>query len=94
MNYWLHSEAAAEHAEQVAFYEARLAGLGRRYHVAFRTAIIAVCAAPDRYRVALAPSIRKAALGEAFHSTSSFAMWAIAFRFLPSPTIVEDQTSA
>lgn len=70
MKYWLHSEEATEHAEQVGFYEARQAGLGRRYHEAFGAVITAVCAAPDRYRLVFAPSIRKAAL-EGSPSTST-----------------------
>ena len=34
MKVWLHPEAALEHEEQVAYYEARAVGLGRRYHAA------------------------------------------------------------
>lgn len=42
MNYVLHPAAALEHEEQVAYYEARSPGLGRRYHAAFRSALLHV----------------------------------------------------
>ena len=58
MNYEIHPAAALEHEEQVAYYEARSPGLGRRYHAAFRSALLRVCEAPDRYKVIQAPDIR------------------------------------
>lgn len=62
MNYQLHPEAAFEHEEQVAYYEARATGLGRRYHSAFRSAILQVCETPNRFKVLSAPAIRRAAI--------------------------------
>ena len=58
MNYVLHPEAALEHEEQVAYYETRTSGLGRRYHAAFRSALLRVCEAPHRYKVVQVPGIR------------------------------------
>ena len=58
MNYILHPEAALEHERQVAYYEKRSPGLGRRYHAAFRAALLQVCEAPRRYKVLQAPGIR------------------------------------
>ncbi|MGH8146839.1 MAG: type II toxin-antitoxin system RelE/ParE family toxin [Rhodanobacteraceae bacterium] len=54
----LHPAATLEHEEQVAYYEARSSGLGRRYHTAFRSALLHVCEAPHRYKVVQAPGIR------------------------------------
>ncbi len=34
MNFRLHPDAALEHEDQIAYYEERRAGLGRRYHLA------------------------------------------------------------
>lgn len=62
MNYALHPEAALEHEEQVAYYEARAAGLGRRYHAAFRSALLRVCEAPHRFRTIQASGIRRVSL--------------------------------
>ena len=62
MNYALHPEVALEHEEQVAYYEARAAGLGRRYHAAFRSALLRVCEAPHRFRIAQPPGIRRVSL--------------------------------
>lgn len=62
MRYELHPEAALEHEEQVAYYEARAAGLGRRYHAAFRSAALRVCEAPHRYKVVRPPDIRRISL--------------------------------
>jgi L-amino acid N-acyltransferase YncA len=62
VKYALHPEAALEHEEQVAYYEARAAGLGRRYHAAFRSALLRVCEAPHRFRIAQASGIRRVSL--------------------------------
>lgn len=62
MRYRLHPEAALEHAEQVAYYEAITPGLGKRYHAAFRAAVLQVCEAPDRYKMVQPPAIRRASL--------------------------------
>jgi len=62
VNYQLHTEAAFEHEEQVAYYAARAPGLGHRYHSAFRSAIRQVCETPKRFKVFSAPKIRRAAI--------------------------------
>lgn len=62
MKYWLHPEAAEEHARQVAYYEEAQPGLGRRYHEDFRNTMARVCAHPDQFRVAVAPDIHRAML--------------------------------
>jgi toxin ParE1/3/4 len=59
VKYWLHPEAAAEHRKQVAYYEERQAGLGRRYHAEFRAAVLAAFEAPHRHKVVLPPAIRR-----------------------------------
>jgi hypothetical protein len=58
VNYAIHPAAALEHEEQVAYYEARVPGLGQRYHAAFHSALSRVCDAPDRYKIIQAPGIR------------------------------------
>jgi hypothetical protein len=35
VKYRLHPEAAAEHKRQIAYYEEKQAGLGRRYHAEY-----------------------------------------------------------
>ena len=62
MTYSIHPEAVAEHQKQVAYYENKQAGLGRRYHTEFRAALDAACAAPHRYRVVHPPAIRRIGL--------------------------------
>jgi toxin ParE1/3/4 len=62
VNYRLHPEAAWEHEEQVAYYEARQAGLGRRYHSAVLNAISKACRSPGRFKVVRPPSIRRVSL--------------------------------
>jgi plasmid stabilization system protein ParE len=57
--YQLHPEAAAEHRKQVAYYEDRQIGLGKRYHAEFRSVLAIVCEAPQRFRVIGEPSIRR-----------------------------------
>ncbi|MGH9624096.1 MAG: type II toxin-antitoxin system RelE/ParE family toxin [Bryobacteraceae bacterium] len=58
----LHPEAALEHEEQAAYYEARANGLGRGYNAAFRSAVRTICEAPLRHRVVQAPGIRRMSL--------------------------------
>jgi hypothetical protein len=58
VNYAIHPAAALEHEEQVAYYEARVSGLGQRYHAAFHSALSRVCEVPDRYKIIQAPGIR------------------------------------
>ncbi len=58
MTYRLHPEAAAEHKKQVAYYEAKEAGLGRRYHAEFLVVLAAACEAPHRYRILRPPAFR------------------------------------
>ena len=60
MSYSLHPEAAEEHTKQVAHYEQIQRGLGRRYHSEFQNLVAWVCATPDRFRIVLAPDIRRA----------------------------------
>lgn len=59
MNYRIHPEAAAEHRRQVAYYEDKQAGLGRRYHAAFRAALAIACGAPKRLKIVSPPDIRR-----------------------------------
>jgi plasmid stabilization system protein ParE len=62
VTYELHPEAALEHEEQVAYYEARSSGLGSRYHAAFQQAAFRACAAPQRYRIIAEPKLRRVSL--------------------------------
>ncbi len=62
MKYLLHPQAAAEHEDQVVYYETRAEGLGRRYHAALRSVLVRVCNGPHRYRLVHAPDVRRAAL--------------------------------
>jgi toxin ParE1/3/4 len=62
VKYRFHPEAALEHEEQAAYYEARAAGLGARYHAAFRSAVLRACEAPHRYKVVIAPAVRRASI--------------------------------
>jgi toxin ParE1/3/4 len=66
VNYWLHPEAADEHANQVVYYEDAQAGLGRRYHAEFLEVVAQVCEQPRRARVVSEPDIRRAML-KVFH---------------------------
>jgi toxin ParE1/3/4 len=59
VSYFFHEDARLEHLEHVAYYESCQVGLGSRYLAAFDRAMDAVCQAPDRYRIELAPGIRK-----------------------------------
>lgn len=58
MTYRLHPEAALEHERQVAYYEERSAGLGRRYHSAAMHAIGSAVEAPHRYKLVRSPDLR------------------------------------
>jgi hypothetical protein len=62
VSYVLHPEAALEHEEQVAYYEARSRGLGRRYHAAFRASLLRAGEAPHRCKVIQTPGIRRVSM--------------------------------
>jgi hypothetical protein len=62
VNYVLHPEAALEHEDQVAYYEARSSGLGQRYHAAFLSTVLRICDAPYRFKVIGATGIRRIAM--------------------------------
>lgn len=62
MNYRLHRAALAEHLAEVAFYESRLAGLGKDYLADFEATMARVCAAPMAFPVVDAAGLRKVAL--------------------------------
>lgn len=66
MKYALHEDAAREHDEQIAYYEAQAQALGRRYHEAFLEAIRRICEAPDRFRIVRAPFRRLSLRGFPF----------------------------
>ena len=59
MSYRLHPEAAAEHKRQIAYYEEKQAGLGRRYHAEYKAALALALEAPHRYKIIQEPSIRR-----------------------------------
>jgi len=59
VSYRLHPEASAEHKRQIAYYEEKQAGLGRRYHAEFQAALALALEAPHRYRIIQEPSIRR-----------------------------------
>ncbi len=58
MTYRLHPEAALEHERQVAYYEERSSGLGRRYHAATMQAIGKAVEVPHQYKVVRPPDLR------------------------------------
>jgi toxin ParE1/3/4 len=62
VNYRLHPDAALEHENQIAYYEERRAGLGRRYHLAMLQAIRVACTNPRRFKIIRPPNLRKASL--------------------------------
>lgn len=62
MNYRLHRGALAEHLAEVAFYEDRLAGLGKDYLAAFEATMGRICASPDAFPVVGPSGLRKAPL--------------------------------
>lgn len=64
MKVGFHPAAEAEHLEQVAYYEAQQAGLGRRYLDQVEFAINRVCDNPGMCRMVRAPDIRRAAVLE------------------------------
>ncbi|OOG56142.1 type II toxin-antitoxin system RelE/ParE family toxin [Polaromonas sp. C04] len=59
MSYFFHPNARVEHLEHVAFYESRQRGLGGRYLTAFESAMVQVCATPQRFAVEHPPDIRR-----------------------------------
>jgi toxin ParE1/3/4 len=59
MTYFVHPAAEAEHLETVAYYESKRAGLGASYLAEFEGIMVAVCAAPHRYPVAMEPGVRR-----------------------------------
>ena len=59
MSYFFNEAARVEHLEHVAYYEGQRPGLGVRYLAAFEAAMVKVCESPERYRVELAPGIRR-----------------------------------
>ncbi len=62
MNYRLHPDAALEHEEQIAYYEERRAGLGRRYHLAMLRAIDRASRAPRSFKIVRSPNLHKVSL--------------------------------
>jgi toxin ParE1/3/4 len=62
VNYRLHPDAALEHEEQVAYYEERRAGLGRRYHMAMLRAIALASSNPRRFKIVRPPNLRKVSM--------------------------------
>lgn len=62
MNYSFHPAAAAEHLEQITFYESRQAGLGARYREHFLKIILDVCEQPAQYPIECQPDIRRVRL--------------------------------
>ena len=62
MNYRLHPDAALEHEDQIAYYEERRAGLGRRYHLATLRAIALASSNPRRSKIVRPPNLRKVSL--------------------------------
>ena len=59
MSYFFSDAARVEHLEHVAYYEEQRTGLGARYLAAFESAMAMICQHPDRFRVELAPAIRR-----------------------------------
>jgi len=62
VKYALHLEAALEHDDQVAYDEARSAGLGRRYHAAFLSTLLRICDGPHRFKTIDPAGIRRVSL--------------------------------
>jgi hypothetical protein len=62
VNYVLHPEAALEHEDQVAYYESRSSGLGRRYHAAFLSTVFRICDAPYRFKMVGTAGIRRVSM--------------------------------
>jgi hypothetical protein len=83
VNYRLHPDAALEHEEQIAYYEERRDGLGRRYHLAMLRAIEragALRAVSKSYALQICVKSRC----EDFHSQSSIARFIRCCRCLRS----------
>jgi len=59
VNYRLHPDAALEHEDQIAYYEERRAGLGRRYHLAMLRAIALASGNPHGFKIVRPPNLRK-----------------------------------
>ena len=59
MSYFFSDAARVEHLEHVAYYQEQRRGLGARYLAAFESAMVKICEHPDRFRVELAPAIRR-----------------------------------
>ena len=59
MNYFFNPKARVEHLEHVAYYESQQRGLGAHYLTAFNTAMVNVCATPNRYKIEFPPNIRR-----------------------------------
>lgn len=57
MSYSFHPEAAAEYAEQVAFYKSIRPELGKRYSQTVKQVLGEVCQMPRRYRSVCTPDI-------------------------------------
>jgi hypothetical protein len=62
MNYQFHRVAAAEHLDNIAFYESRQRGLGADYLAEFESAMQRLCASPQSYQIECNPNIRKAVM--------------------------------
>jgi toxin ParE1/3/4 len=62
VSYRLHPDAALEHEDQIAYYEERRAGLGRRYHLAMLRAIALAGSNPRRFKIVRPPNLRKVSL--------------------------------
>ena len=62
MNCALHPEAALEHEDQVAYYEAQSPGLGQRYHAAFLSTVRRICDAPHRFKAIGTGGIRRVSM--------------------------------
>lgn len=59
MSDFFSAAARVEHLEHVAYYEEQRSGLGARYLAAFDAAMVKICEHPDRFRIELAPAIRR-----------------------------------
>lgn len=62
MNYRFHRAALAEHLDEVAFYESRVAGLGADYLAEFEAVMARICATPEIYPCIADSGLRKAGL--------------------------------
>jgi hypothetical protein len=62
VNFRFHPAALAEHLDEVAFYESRVAGLGADYLAEFDAVMARICTAPDFYPCVADSNLRKARL--------------------------------